>query len=456
MSTGVAISSVTLSASTSSISFNNIPQTYTDLVLVFNGTHTGAGLAGVYLDKINTDGSTKYSRTIMYGTGSTVGADRSSDSTSANIGLINSTMSDSTFHFMDYANTKTFKTILARSNSASGQVRAGVALWRDISAITSFGLSGVTFAAGSTFSLYGINAENSAQAKATGGDSIYRDASYWYHIFNKSGTFIPAQNLSNVDYVVVAGGGGGGRHQAGGGGGGGYKSSVTGEYSGRNSSPLSKLTLNSGESYTISVGAGGATGTSDTNGYGSNGGNSYISGNGISTITSSGGGGGGGYYNISTGGSGQNGGCGGGGGSASQGTGTGNIAGTGISGQGFDGGRAWLTNQNHGGGGGGGAGASGNDAIQFGTTSSSGDGGDGIQTSITGTPTYFGGGGGGSYFGGSQPTGGQGGGGTGSYGSSNNHTSGSSNTGGGGGGGGASGAGGGNGGSGIIIVRYPV
>lgn len=420
MSTGVAISSVTLSASTSSISFNNIPQTYTDLVLVFNGTHTGAGLAGVYLDKINTDGSTKYSRTIMYGTGSTVGADRSSDSTSANIGLINSTMSDSTFHFMDYANTKTFKTILARSNSASGQVRAGVALWRNISAITSFGLSGVTFAAGSTFSLYGINAENSGQAKATGGDSIYRDASYWYHIFNKSGTFTPAQNLSNVDYLVIAGGGGGGN---GGGGAGGYRT---------NSSSMS-----SNIAYTITVGAGG------TNAKGSN---SSIAGSGFTTFSSTGGGRGGSGATSPTG-YGLPGGSGGGAANDSGAQpGAGNEGGyTPVEGY-SGGGRGGSSTATGGGGGSGGVG-------QDGGAQQGGNGGPGTSSSITGTAVTraAGGGGGGSTSGGD---GGGGGAGTGQNGYGAAATSGASNTGSGGGGG--WGSAGGSGGSGIIVLRYPV
>ena len=65
---------------------------------------------------------------------------------------------------------------------------------------------------------------------------------------------VASQNYSRsftVDFLVVAGGGSGGRGGngqagAGGGGAGGYRCSVTGELSGRNDSPMSKLTFVAG------------------------------------------------------------------------------------------------------------------------------------------------------------------------------------------------------------------
>ena len=59
---------------------------------------------------------------------------------------------------MNYANTTTFKTYLARYNATSTQLSDEVALWRSTAAINSITLTAVSanFNAGSTFTLYGI------------------------------------------------------------------------------------------------------------------------------------------------------------------------------------------------------------------------------------------------------------------------------------------------------------
>ena len=156
-STMTPIATNTLTTAASTITFSSIPQNYTDLILVTSNTST-AGLGGVYLDQINGDTATNYSHTKLYGTGSAAASDSNSADTAVNIGLTNSTQSDNTFQFMNYSNSTTYKNVLARGNSASGQVRASIVLWRSTAAITSFRLSGVTFAIGSTFTLYGIKA----------------------------------------------------------------------------------------------------------------------------------------------------------------------------------------------------------------------------------------------------------------------------------------------------------
>ena len=88
------------------------------------------------------------------------------------------------------------------------------------------------------------------------------------------------------------------------GGAGGYISSVVGEKSGRDTSPVSVLTPSSGTPYSITIGSGGSN--SSGNGNGSNGGNTSAFGH--TAI----GGGGGGRPCCVTGSSGNNGGCGGG------------------------------------------------------------------------------------------------------------------------------------------------
>jgi hypothetical protein len=151
------IASSTLGSATSSITFSSIPGTYTDLVCVLSGTHTGSGNSGLYVRLINGDTGTNYSATTMYNLGSAV-AGTDLNVNAVNVGCISSVQSDNTFHFMNYSNTTTYKTFFGRGNVVGDEVEQSVALWRNTAAITSFTLDGATFATGTTTSLYGIKA----------------------------------------------------------------------------------------------------------------------------------------------------------------------------------------------------------------------------------------------------------------------------------------------------------
>jgi hypothetical protein len=452
-----AIGSITLDSSETEITFSNIPQIYTDLTLVVAGTHTGSGVAGLYISSINGDGygSTFYSRTLLQGNGSAGSSTRGSNEDSLNIGLIGSTQTNSIFHFMNYSNNTTSKTILARGNDSSSLIRAAVGTYfYDVKPITSFTVTGVTFSAGTTFNLYGIGAN---QLKATGGNIITTDGTYWYHAFTSSGTFTPNSTLT-CDVLVVAGGGAGGSSQTGaayqatGGGAGGLF------YSSSNSIGTAK---------TVTIGAGG---TSSGQAYpfrGTNGSNSTFQG-----ITAAVGGGGGIYYGVE--GQGLNGGSGGGGGGQHNTP----TPGLGTSGQGNNGGVGVYAA-----GGGGGAGAVGGNSGWSAANAQAGVGGAGVNTysawlssTNLGVGGFIAGGGGGGFSDGygtpsNYLNGGAGGGGVGGSGgittpagiSAQMAGAGVSNTGGGGGGGGANtntsysgGFNGANGGSGLVIVRYPV
>jgi hypothetical protein len=247
------------------------------------------------------------------------------------------------------------------------------------------------------------------------------------HTFTSSGTLSPLTPVT-ASYLVVAGGGGGGYAVGGGGGAGGLLTSST--------------TLYSGATYVVTVGAGGAGATSNPN-RGASGSNSVLSGTGLTTLTATGGGGGGGSAlgGIGIGAAGGSGGGGGGYGGAN------NAGGAGTSGQGFAGGTS-FTPANYGAGAGGGAGAVGAN----GSNTAGGNGGIGVQSSISGTATYYAGGGAGNAdAGGITATGGLGGGGNAVGGGA--ATSGTTNTGGGGGGGYVA-PGAGSGGSGTVIISY--
>ena len=268
--------------------------------------------------------------------------------------------------------------------------------------------------------------------EATGGtivDTEIGGVPYRIHIFTTTGnsTFTVTKG-GQVEYLIVAGGGGGSNRHRGGGGAGGL---ITG------------TTIVTSQSYTITVGSGGAgvaQAVHPTTGTGTNGNNSSAFG-----LTAIGGGR-----------EGQTGGSGGGGGAGAA------IGGSGTVGQGNDGGRGsanFVTECSYCGGGGGGAGSPGTGATIV-TPCTSGDGGQGIFSTIAGVSNFYAGGGGGggavcSVRGG---FGGLGGGGNGGRTFNiNEGENGTPNTGGGGGSGAftggtnyASGAGG----SGIVVVRY--
>jgi hypothetical protein len=255
---------------------------------------------------------------------------------------------------------------------------------------------------------------------ATGGTTTESGA-YRIHTFTTSGTFTVISG-GEVEYLVVAGGGSGGGNVGGGGGAGGL---LTGT--------VASLAVGS---YTITVGAGGASAPSAVVG---NDGNDSSFG----TLIDATGGGGGGKGD----GAGRNGGSGGGAGASSV---TAAGPGSGTAGQGNNGGTGTSNAGTYSAGGGGGASTVGGNGVQGGAA---GSGGTGLSSSITGTFTdYAGGGGGATYDRTALAPGGSGGGGRGGRQTPGvAATAGTTNTGGGGGGGGGtSGAGG----DGIVIIRY--
>jgi hypothetical protein len=429
MSTYTPIASQTLSSAAASVTFSSIPQGYTDLIIVVNAGASVATANGSI--RFNEDTGNNYSQTTLRGNGSAAASASLANISQINLdyyGFTTSLTNLEIIQVQNYSNSTTNKTVLIRGDSADYGVRAVVGLWRNTSAITRIDIKSdaYNFITGSTFSIYGIQVGQAAQ-KAQGGNIVTTDGTYVYHTFTSSGAFIPSEALT-VDYLIVAGGGGGGEF-GGGGGAGGLRSTVTATGGGGSlESPLS-LTA---QAYTVTIGAGGAGGSTATPKRGVSGSNSVFS-----TITSTGGGGGGNGQSAADN-PGLSGGSGGGGGGDS----AGQVGGaTSPAGQGFAGGTSALS----GSGGGGGGSAVGS----AGTTSNGGAGGAGTATSISGTSTTYAGGGGGR----GNVSGGAGGaGGGGNAGTSGVGTAGTVNTGGGAGGGST----GGNGGSGIVIIRYAI
>jgi hypothetical protein len=440
-----------LNASAASVTFANIPQTgYTDLKVVISARTDYAGFLDLNMF-FNGNASSGYSWRRLNGDG---GSATSTNSTSA--GVIPNTMLGTTATANTFANVEAYipnyTSTTSKSASMDGVTEnnattsytsftAGLSTLSTAITSVSFGLGAGNFVQYSTFSLYGLAAVGTTPAiapKASGGNRIDYDGTYWIHTFTSSGTFTPQTGLS-CDYLVVAGGGGSAGYNGGGAGAGGLRSTVTA--TGGGGSLESALSVVSGTAYTVTVGAGGSAGNNANGSRGTNGSDSIFS-----TITSTGGGtSGSGSATLSV----VNGSSGGSGGGAGGATGQNATAASGTTNQGYAGGDNFNSG-GYGSGGGGGANAVGAN----GTTSVSGNGGAGVATSISGSSvTYAGGGGGGSTVdGATRGTGGTGGGGNGGA-SANAGTAGTVNLGG-GGGGGAHSQNGAAGGSGIVIVRY--
>lgn len=166
--TYTAIATQTLGSAAASVTFSSIPGTYTDLVLVANGYNaTGDGVAPRLV--FNSDTASNYSRTILSGDGSSATSSRNTNQSEIFIGNVVGWDTTSTqpamfiAQIMNYSNTTTNKTVLARLGAASGTypgTEALVGLYRSTSAITNVQVTSGsgTFAIGSTFSLYGIKA----------------------------------------------------------------------------------------------------------------------------------------------------------------------------------------------------------------------------------------------------------------------------------------------------------
>ena len=151
--TYTAIASITLGSSASSVTFSSIPQDYRDLVLVFSGEGSVFASYEILLNEDASNGSQVY----MRGDGSSPFS-----TTDAKLSwLFGAQQTTAILQVFDYSATDKHKSTLQRSGNPADFVYAAVGRYASTSAITSIEIGDVgsaTFAAGSTVSLYGIEA----------------------------------------------------------------------------------------------------------------------------------------------------------------------------------------------------------------------------------------------------------------------------------------------------------
>jgi hypothetical protein len=166
------IASNLITSNTASVTFSAIPATYTDLVLRFTSRTTNATTFDSLALKFNSDTSSIYSETNLYGSGSSVGSDRGLGANSTQFALLgastgNTSTSNSFASIEIYIPNYTSTVSKAQSavwskpenSSSNHEVYAVAALYRNTSAISSINLTSrnsENFVSGCSFYLYGI------------------------------------------------------------------------------------------------------------------------------------------------------------------------------------------------------------------------------------------------------------------------------------------------------------
>jgi len=156
-STYTPIATTTVSGA-SSYTFTSIPSTYTDLVLVIQGS---ADTSSTVALRVNGDTASNYSFTYIYGNGSAASSSRGSNQSTMIVNDITTSQSTGIAQFMNYSNSTTNKTVITRGGAADISTIGVVNLWRNsaaINSITVYLASPRYFVNGSTFTLYGIAA----------------------------------------------------------------------------------------------------------------------------------------------------------------------------------------------------------------------------------------------------------------------------------------------------------
>lgn len=157
------IATTTLSSSAASITFDSIPNTYTDLRLVWTGTENTGGDNLALTFNGTTGSSTAYSDTLLGGDGASAFSSRNTSTstiTATAQGLDTTKPFFITIDLFSYAGS-TNKTCLITSSedlNGSGYVVRRVGLYRSTSAISQIKLAVGTYTmkVGTTATLYGI------------------------------------------------------------------------------------------------------------------------------------------------------------------------------------------------------------------------------------------------------------------------------------------------------------
>lgn len=160
------IATYTFSSAANSYTFTSIPQTYTDLIMIFSSTNSSSTDAiSMRVGNGSLDTGSNYSVVAMLSNGAYAHQSfREVNATSfTNMGITNTTTRQmSIYNFLNYSNTTSNKVVLARTNTVDFRVAQINGYWRSTSPITTIQVrsdnASYNFTSGSTVTLYGIKA----------------------------------------------------------------------------------------------------------------------------------------------------------------------------------------------------------------------------------------------------------------------------------------------------------
>jgi len=167
-----SLATVTLSASTNTITFAGIPSTYKHLQIRYLSRSTRTVGADSVAFRFNSDSGSNYARHILYGDGASAGAVATTSDTMTTCALgAGASAGASMFgggvvDILDYTSTSKNKTVRALTgvdiNGSGGDLRLGSGLWfatpAAITSITLYANGGSSdFVTYSSFALYGVN-----------------------------------------------------------------------------------------------------------------------------------------------------------------------------------------------------------------------------------------------------------------------------------------------------------
>jgi len=164
------IASIVCGVTTQNVTFSNIPQTYSDLVILSNIRISGTSGEGTLLI-FNSDSTTLYSYTRLYTNQSSVVSDRTTGNGSIDFSYsvgndaAANLFTPSTIDIINYTSTTNFKSLFSRWYNPQTNQHEGfnACLYRStnaISSITLYPAGSKSFIAGTTFDMFGILGAN--------------------------------------------------------------------------------------------------------------------------------------------------------------------------------------------------------------------------------------------------------------------------------------------------------
>ena len=165
MATYDTIATSTLGSAQQTFTFNNIPQTYTDLIVIVDGLSSGG--VDNFCMRFNNDSSSVYGGTLCEGNGSSQTGYRTWNSSNIVTALFYSSVSSTyrsiaKFEINNYTSTNMHKNVIVRSNAPGTGDKVGAGVWRPSTpvAITRIDVFNGTlnFTAGTTCTIWGIKA----------------------------------------------------------------------------------------------------------------------------------------------------------------------------------------------------------------------------------------------------------------------------------------------------------